>query len=175
MTWRRSTSLQDKVLSSLPYLIPILESLAFGLFLFVQFPVLQFLLIPFVPLSAIYFFSIGGIPLVRFALFFGLYAGVVRNEDLNHFLRFNTMQALLLSIVIALCSLAVDLLGILRLTNLGFSVPVGGAAAPVVIVVLFGTIFLGAVGTSIFSIVQSLRGLYPELPIISEAAYAQTR
>jgi len=49
MTWRGSTTVPDRIFASLPYLLPLIDGLAFGRFLFTQFPVLQLLLIPLAP------------------------------------------------------------------------------------------------------------------------------
>jgi hypothetical protein len=41
--------------------------------------------------------------------------------------------------------------------------------------VLFNTIFLGVLVMVGYSVVQSARGRYAEMPVISEASYLQTR
>ncbi|KGF71973.1 hypothetical protein DO97_13780 [Neosynechococcus sphagnicola sy1] len=179
MTWRGSTTVRDRFFAGLPYLIPLLESLNFSLFIFMQVPLLQVIFLPLFPLLLIYNFSLGGMQIVPLALFIGLFVGVVRNPDMHHFLRFNTMQALLIAIVLYLCSLLLSLVGFMQpLVPLGFSVSASslqGIQAPILLIIFFDTVFLGTLVAVAYSIVQCVRGLYAEIPFISEAAYEQTR
>lgn len=62
MNWRGSPTVSDRILSSLPYLLPLVDGLLFGEFLFREFPALSFLFIPLTPLLALY----------QFIPFFGL-------------------------------------------------------------------------------------------------------
>lgn len=169
MTWRGSTDWQQRIISALPYILPLIEVRRFGSFLFAQFPALQLLYIPFSPFIALLENLDRAIPFlgVTFILFFALYLGVVRNEKFAHFLRFHTMQALLLSIFTFLSFYVLQLLGI----------PVGAVSAtPLLLLsVLFSLLFISVTGACLFSMVQAARGLYAEYPFISEAAYAQTR
>jgi hypothetical protein len=104
MTWRGSTTVPDRIFASLPYLLPLIDALSFGRFLFTQFPVLQLLLIPLAPLMELY-----RLPFASLIIFFALYLGVVRNENISHFIRFNAMQAILLDIVLMLCGLVLPI------------------------------------------------------------------
>ncbi len=83
MNWRSSTDWKDKLFGSLVYLLPLMYSLEFGSFLFRQFPFLQLLLIPLTPLLLLY-----SIPFAGLIIFFALFAGVVRNYRISHFIRF---------------------------------------------------------------------------------------
>ncbi|BCL35758.1 Tic20 family protein [Nostoc sp. MS1] len=159
MTWRGSTTIKDRIFACLPYLLPIVDSLMFGSFLFRNFPALQVLLIPLQPVLIIYE-SLG--QLGQLLMFFALFIFVVRNEKINHFIRFNTMQAILLDIVIFLCSILVRILT---------QVP-GTAFA---IETLANTIFLGIVAAVVYSVANSLLGRYAEIPAISDAVYMQVR
>ena len=169
MTWRGSTDWQQRIISALPYILPLIEVRRFGSFLFAQFPALNLLYIPFYPFISLLESLDRAIPFlgVTFILFFALYLGVVRNEKLAHFLRFHTMQALLLSIFTFLCFYVLQLLGI----------PVSAVSVTPVFLfsVLFSLLFISVTGACLFSMVQAVRGLYAEYPFISEAAYAQTR
>jgi Chloroplast import apparatus Tic20-like len=158
MTWRGTTTVSDRVFASLPYLLPLVEVLAFGGFLIRQFPIIGVLFVPLIPLLRIY--SVNSfIPLL---IFLALFMLVVRNEKINHFIRFNTMQAILLDIVIFLCRIMTDVIGLVPSSD--FAVQT-----------LYTTIFLGIVGAAIYSIAQSLLGRYAEIPAISEAVYTQVR
>ena len=158
MTWRGSTTVKDRIFAALPYLLPLLYALPFGVFLLRQFPVLNIILIPLSPLI----FIKSTIPLAGLILFFVLFLAVVRNERIAHFIRFNTMQAILLDILLVLCSFAMSILG-------------RGLGANFFIETLSNVIFLGTLAACGYGIVQSLLGRYAEIPTLSEAVYAQVR
>ncbi|MDB9452171.1 Tic20 family protein [Dolichospermum circinale] len=159
MSWRGSTTFPDRIFACLPYLLPLIDSLGFGSFLFRQFPVLEVLLIPLQPVLIVYG-SLGQIG--QLIVFFALFVLVVRNEKINHFIRFNTMQAILLDIVIFLCSV------LLRILT---SIPGSGFAMET----LANTIFLGILAAVGYSVFQSLMGKYAEIPTISDAVHMQVR
>lgn len=148
MTWRGSTTVQDRIFACLPYLLPLLDGLKYGRYLFDQFPPLKLIFIPLAP-----FFG--------FILFLALFLMVVRNNNISHFIRFNTMQAILLDIVLILCGLILSRLG----TTLG----------GFILETLSNMIFLGILGSFIYAVVQSAMGRYAEIPTISDAVYMQVR
>ncbi|MEO1427882.1 MAG: Tic20 family protein [Cyanobacteria bacterium J06632_19] len=158
MTWRGTTTVKDRIFASLPYLLPLIEGLAFGSFLLNQFPALQVIFIPILPVIAIY----NGIPFAGLIVFFALFMLVVRNEKIAHFIRFNTMQAILLDIVLVLCGLVVRALS-----------PVPGANFA--IETLANTIFIGLIVAVVYSVAQTIMGRYAEIPAISDAVYMQVR
>ena len=159
MTWRGSTTSLDRTFACLPYLLPLLDGLIFAEPFFRQFPALQPILIPLIPLIQIY----RGIPFMGLIIFFALFLLVVRNDNVSHFIRFNTMQAILLDIVLIVCNIVLDY--VLKPT-LG-----GGLFLDTVL----NVIFLGTVAAIIYSVVQSLMGRYAEIPTISDAVYMQVR
>ncbi len=158
MTWRGSTTVQDRIFAALPYILPLISGLEFGGYLFSQFPQLTIILIPLTPFIFIY----SKIPFAGMVVFFLLFLLVVRNERIIHFIRFNAMQALLLDILLVLFSLAMSILG-------------RGLGENLVTQTLFNVIFLGTFGACGYAIVQSLLGRYAEIPTLSEAVYAQVR
>ncbi|MEO1211718.1 MAG: Tic20 family protein [Cyanobacteria bacterium J06638_20] len=158
MTWRGSTTITDRIVASLLYLIPLLNSLQFAVPFFSQFPELQFLLIPLMPLIQIY-----SLPFVSLAIFFAVFLLVVRNENMSHFVRFNGMQAILLSIVLFLCSIIIQFV---------FQPLLGGG---LLLETLFNVVFLGTLTAVIYSVVQSVLGRYAEIPALSDAVYMQVR
>ncbi|NET58181.1 MAG: hypothetical protein F6K47_19100 [Symploca sp. SIO2E6] len=157
MTWRGSTDFKDRIFASLPYLIPLFYAIPFGRFLFSQFPVLKLILIPLIPLEIIY-----SVPFAGIAVFFILFLAVVRNPRVAHFIRFNTMQAILLDIIIILCGLLLPIL-------------LEGLGTNLLTETLYNIVFLGTLFACGYSIVQSCLGLYAEIPGISEAVYQQVR
>ncbi|MEM8610837.1 MAG: Tic20 family protein [Cyanobacteria bacterium P01_H01_bin.105] len=166
MTWRSTTETSDKLLGSLPYLLPLLDAVVVGGALFkliANFPVLvplgEILLILVTPVRFVY----GLLPfgLGSLAVFFALFLLVVRNPNISHFIRFNTLQAILIGFIISIGSLLLSLLtmpGLALITDTFYNV------------LLFGGI--AAVGYSVF---QCLMGRYPEIPTISEAVHMQIR
>ncbi len=158
MTWRGETTIKDRLFACLPYALPLVSVIPFGGFLIRQFPILELLFVPLTPVLFIY----SVIPFADIIIFLVLFLLVVRNEKIIHFIRFNAMQAILLSIALALCSL---LLGVL-MPRLGQNL----ITETVLTIIFFST--LVACGYSIF---QSLSGRYAEIPAISEAVYAQVR
>lgn len=166
MTWRGTTTVPDRIFACLPYLLPLSSGVMFfGESLINDFPILTIILIPLFPIIQIYAvinslipFGLGGL-----IIFFVLLLTVVRNPRIKHLIRFNTMQALLLDIVLVLCSLVISY--ILQ--------PVFGGG--LVIETLNNTIFLGVLVAVGYAIAQSVMGRYAEIPTISEAAYTQVR
>ncbi|MGA7936536.1 MAG: Tic20 family protein [Kovacikia sp.] len=167
MTWRGSTSPTDRIFASLVYLLPLMDALVLcfnqvgsGSFLS---PIFNAIVKPLFPLISIYYFSLGGfMPLI---VFFALFMLVVRNEGIAHFIRFNTMQAILMGIVLSL-------LGIVW----GFVLaPIPGIGGGLIAQTLFNTIFLGTLVAVGYSVIQSALGRYAEIPTLSDAAYTQVR
>lgn len=156
MTWRGSTTVKDRIFACLPYLLPVVEVFAFGQFFLTQFPPVQYLFLPLLPLLRIYY----GVRYAGLIIFFALFIFVVRNEKISHFIRFNTMQAILLDIIVFLFGILTDVVGLL---------PAGGFAVQT----LYTTVFLGIVVACVYSMIQSLLGRYAEIPAISDAVYMQ--
>ncbi|MBD2442936.1 hypothetical protein H6G25_06920 [Dolichospermum sp. FACHB-1091] len=158
MSWRGSTTFPDRIFACLPYLLPLIEVFAFGQFFLNDFPLLKLIFLPLLPLLRIY----SGIPYAGMIIFFALWLLVVRNEKISHFIRFNTMQAIILDIVIFLCSILTDIVKF---------VPGSGFAMQT----LYTTIFMGIVAAVVYCVAQSLMGKYAEIPAISDAVYMQVR
>lgn len=158
MNWRGSTTVPDRIFACLPYLLPLIEVFAFGQFLLRDFPLLGIVFLPLLPLLRIYY----GVRYAGIIIFFALWLLVVRNDKIAHFIRFNTMQAIILDIVVFLCGILTDLVKF---------VPGSGFAMQT----LYTTIFMGIVGAVVYSIFQSLNGRYAEIPAISDAVYMQVR
>lgn len=158
MTWRGSTDTKDRIFASLPYLLPLVYGYQFGNLLFNQFPFLRFIYWPLQPLLGLYY----GMPLAGIVIFFVLYLAVVRNERISHFIRFNTMQAILLDIFLLLCGLVLQYF-------------VSPLRLELITATLYNVVFLGMLAACFYAIVQSLLGRYAEIPTISEAVYAQVR
>ena len=92
------------------------------------------------------------LPFGGLLLFLIIFAGVVRNPKIPYFIRFNGCQALLLEIALIIFSYV---LRIIQFNELG----------------LF--LFISTVAIFIFSFVQCLYGIEPEIPLISKSARMQ--
>jgi Chloroplast import apparatus Tic20-like len=160
MTWRGSIDIKDRIFAALPYLFPLIYALLFGQYLLEQFPILGLIYAPLTPLVAIYF----GFPFAQFIIFIVLYMAVVRNERISHFIRFNTLQAILIDILLFLIGLV---LGIV-------ASPLSGQLS-LIVTTLYNVVFLGTLAVCGYSMVQSLLGRYAEIPSFSEAVYSQVR
>lgn len=163
MTWRGSTTPKDRFFACLPYLLPLIEGLAFSKYFFGQFPELEVVLWPLLPVLFVYdtinrfTFGFGGL-----IVFFALFLLVVRNESINHFIRFNAMQAILLDIILVLCSFILNLFG-------------SGLGGGLIVETIYNVIFFGMIAAVVYSIVQSVMGRYAEIPTLSDAVYMQVR
>lgn len=166
MTWRSTDAISDKLLGCLPYLLPLFDAVVVGGALFKlidNFPVLAPLRdVLFILVSPVLIaYSLVPLGLGKLIVFFALFFLVVRNERISHFIRFNTMQAILIGFIIYIGSLVLGLLtvpGLELITDTFYNV------------LLFGG--LAVVG---YSIVQCLMGRYSEIPTISEAVHMQIR
>lgn len=151
----------DRAFAALSYVMPLASALQAGVYFFSFLaqqapPVLnafQLLLLPLSPLLAI-----ERNPILGLGVFILLFAFVVRNTDINRFIRFNVLQAILVSFMLSIASLILNILGLTR----GF---VGET--------LLNVLFLGGMAIVVYSVVQSIRGVYAEIPTISEAVNMQ--
>lgn len=159
---RMSTSTipaSDRLVSALSYSLPFINSLHYGRFLFARFPPLASGLAPVLPLVSAY----RSIPYASFVAFFALYLGVVRNPAFSRYVRFNSMQAVVLDVLLALPILAQRIFGAPPARGVGF----------LVLEVAFGTIFVLALGCFLYGVASSVLGRTPYLPIVATAANRQ--
>ncbi|CAN8072228.1 unnamed protein product [Agarophyton chilense] len=148
----------DRLLSTLPYLIPLLDSLTFGTFVFRRVPLLaNVLLLPLLPLYNVY----RGVPFLAFGVFLALFVLVVRNVNVSRFVRFNTYQALILDIALILPQLFQGL----RL----------GAAVPTAVVELCSTAVFYAVALAVsYALLSNVQGKLPDqIPAVSDSVKQQ--
>ncbi len=145
----------QKFLGILIYMLPWSEALPFGRYLFQDFPLLQWLELPTLPIIIFQ----RGVPFGNLLLFFILFLGVVRNPKIPYFLRFNTLQAILIDIGLLLISYAFQI--ILQ--------PLGG----LVLSTFSSTVWIGVLAIIVFASIESIQGKEPDLPWISEAVRMQ--
>ena len=158
MTWRGSTTFKNKILACLPYLLPVVAVVIHGDFLIEKCSVLKLVYSPLMPLVQIHY----GVPYSGLIIFLALLILVVRNERINHFIRFNTMQAIILNVAIFLFGILSNVLRVFK-------------AEFFVMQTLSTIIFVGVLISVVYSVAQTVMGRYAEIPAISDAVYAQVR
>ena len=166
MVRRSSVDYLNRLYASLPYLLPLAAVFVFGAFLFIQFPPLLIAFFPIFKLNQVLSISIIDFISIRFVAWFCVFLFVVRNYKVNHFVRFNAMQALLLDIIVALVGAITQLLGVI-LGQVAFF--------PFMLQIIASVTFLGITAASLYAIFQCIRGKYGEMPVISDVAYSQVR
>lgn len=166
MPRRSSVDNLDKLYASLPYLLPITAVVGFGAFLFVQFPPLFTVFLPVLKLNQLLSISIIDFISIRFVAWFCVFIFVVRSYKVNHFTRFNAMQALLLDIIVALVGAVTQILEVI-LGQISFY--------PFILQIIASVTFLGITAAFVYSVFQCICGKYAEMPVISEVAYYQVR
>lgn len=146
----------DRIVSCLPYLLPVLDGDKFGRYIYARVPPLGFAdAILLGPLKIAY----NSIPFLGFGIFIAL-SVLSRNPNLSRGVRFNMQQAILLDIVLIFPSL---------FGSLGMNFP-RILAEPASNFVYYGLV--ASVG---YAVISNLQGKTPnEIPIVSEAAEAQT-
>jgi hypothetical protein len=169
MTWRGSTQPLDRLYGCLPYILPMSAVVVFGDALFRQVP---FLVYPFIPFIWV-FINILNFPVVpqigisgEFVIFMCLFFFVIRSTRISHFIRFNTMQAILLEIAMFIAQIILRFLG---------KILEGVPSITFLFEILANTVFIGMIAACVYAVVQSAMGKYAEIPAISEAAYYQVR
>ncbi|KAI3994656.1 hypothetical protein MKX01_027546 [Papaver californicum] len=147
----------ERLISAVAYCLPFFNGLQYGRYLFVQYPNLGLLFEPIFPLLNLY----RSVPYASFVAFFGLYLGVVRNTSLSRFVRYNSMQAVVLDVLLVLPLL------IQRVFNpgkgLGFKLMMMG----------YNFIFVFIVVCFLYSVGFSILGRTPYLPFVADAADRQ--
>ena len=89
-------SIADRGIAALPYILPLLDGLRYGRFFFKEFPMVLKLILPLRPLIEWY----SSFPFASLLVFFGLYYGLVNNQNFSYYVRFNCMQCILLDILL---------------------------------------------------------------------------
>nr|YP_009297662.1 hypothetical protein Hrvl_146 [Hildenbrandia rivularis]AOM67206.1 hypothetical protein Hrvl_146 [Hildenbrandia rivularis] len=155
-------SIIDKYGSIVPYWLPLLEgSMNFGMRVISQYPKYISLLYGkyILPLLEIYI----AYPILAFVVFFLLYYLFIRLDRpirTSSFVRFHILQAILLFLINSVLGASYKSLPI------EFRSSLAGLAVT-------NILFLFTVSTIIYSVIKSIEGQYPEIPIISEAVKMQ--
>jgi len=150
----------DRVVALVPYLLPLMSALRYGRFFFTQFPAAVILLKPLMPILR----GVATLPMGNLIVFFAIYLGIAKNQNLSRFCRFNAMQAILLDIALIFPSLVESLFGP---GILGIGLPYG------VTMVMHNAIFVVTLGAFALAAVGCMTGQYVRLKFLADAADAQ--
>lgn len=145
-----------RILAIIPFIIPLMGTIAFTHTAYEMLPLLKHMMFIFAPAMQIFY----GNQFIPFLSFFALFLAVVRNEKVPHFVRYCTMQAILLDICCMLGGLIMQYMPIFVMVSwMGEWMELW--------------VFANSFFALFYSIFNALQGLYPEIPIITEAVYAQ--
>tara|TARA_Y100001968_G_scaffold263830_1_gene252526 strand:- start:7710 stop:8171 length:462 start_codon:yes stop_codon:yes gene_type:complete len=148
--------LWQKIIGIFIYMLPWSEALPFGRYLFTDLPFIKWLIIPALPIIFIQRL----IPFGGFILFIMIFLLVIRNPKVPYFLRFNSLQAILINIGLIIINYLFEIL----------FMPFGNS---LLIKTFSSTILIGTLGIMIFSIFECIQGKEPDLPGISAAVKIQ--
>ncbi len=142
------SNLSQKIFSIFLYTLPLNAAIPFGYTLFYKFAFLKWILYLTLPITLIE----KSLPFGNLILFIILFAGIVRNSNIPYFVRFNGCQALLLDISLIIFSY---LLRIFQFTELGIF------------------LFISVLAVFIYSVIECIYGVEPEIPFISKSVRMQ--
>ncbi|KAJ4981563.1 hypothetical protein NE237_032400 [Protea cynaroides] len=148
---------QDRLISAVCYFYPFFDGIQYGKYVITQFSPIQVLIQPLVPAIRVF----KGFPLNGFLVFLTLYFVVVRNPNFSRYVRFNTMQAIVLDVLL----IFPDLVERSFNPREGFGLDL--------VMSLDSTVFLFLLVCLIYGSTSCLFGQVPRLPIVAEAAERQ--
>ncbi|PKI50491.1 hypothetical protein CRG98_029096 [Punica granatum] len=152
-----SADAPDRLISAVCYFYPFFDGVQYGKYVVTQFSPIATLIQPLLP--AIKAFK--SFPFNGFLVFLTLYFVVVRNPNFSRYVRFNTMQAIVLDVLL----IFPDLLE--RSFN-----PRDGVGLDLMMS-LDSTVFLFLLVCLIYGSSSCLLGQVPRLPLVAEAADRQ--
>ncbi|KAJ7960932.1 protein TIC 20-v, chloroplastic [Quillaja saponaria] len=147
----------DRLISAICYFYPFFDGVQYGKYVITQFAPVQTVIQPLLPAIRVF----KSFPFNGFLVFLALYFVVVRNPNFSRYVRFNTMQAIVLDVLL----IFPDLLE--RSFN-----PRDGVGLDLMMS-LDSTVFLFLLVCLIYGSSSCLLGQVPRLPIVAEAADRQ--
>ncbi len=149
-------SLTEKLISTLFYMLLSPEIIRYGNHIYSNIPIIK--IVNYI-LGPILFLK-DTLPIGNFWIFIILFFGVVRNPKVPYFLRFNIMQVILLKLTFIITEYIYIL--IISINNIRF-----------INESIQTFVFIGGLTFIIFAIVQTLRGIQADLPLITDATRMQ--
>ncbi|XP_050215512.1 protein TIC 20-v, chloroplastic [Mercurialis annua] len=152
-----SADVGDRLISAVCYFYPFFDGVQYGKYVLTQFSPIQTLIQPLIPAIRVF----KSFPFNGFLVFLTLYFVVVRNNNFSRYVRFNTMQAIVLDVLL----IFPDLL------ERGFN-PRDGLGLDL-LMSLDSTVFLFLLVCLMYGCSCCLFGQIPRLPIVADAADRQ--
>tara|TARA_Y100001968_G_scaffold329761_1_gene379862 strand:+ start:239 stop:697 length:459 start_codon:yes stop_codon:yes gene_type:complete len=149
-------SLEGKILAILLYMIPWSDCLIFGDNLFTIYSFTKVIRFPAYPILFIESF----LPFGNLLLFLIIFIGIVRNNKVSYFLRFNALQCLLINIGVIIISFIYDI----------FFYPF---ESTLIVRTLTNTLLISLFAMLAYCVWSCLQGKEPDLPGISNATKMQ--
>ena len=149
-------SLGGKILAILVYMLPWADCLTFGNHLYIKYPFTQIIQIPAIPIILIE----RSLPFGDLLLFLAIFIGLVRNNKVSYFLRFNALQSLLINIAIII----IDFI---------FRIFFSPFENTLIIRTFSSTLLISLFSIITYCIWSCLQGNKPDLPGISQATKMQ--
>ena len=149
-------SLGERILGVILYMIPWSDSLIFGNHLYIKYPFTQIIQVPAIPIILIE----RSIPFGSLLLFLGIFIGLVRNNKVSYFIRFNALQSLLINIGIIIVNFIFEIIFSPFLNSL-------------IIRTFSSTLLISIFSVIVFCIWSCTKGNEPDLPGISQATKMQ--
>ncbi len=146
----------QRFIAFIVYLLPWSDAIPFGNSLFIELPYLRWLALPTLPIIILERI----IPFGSLLIFILLFVGIVRNQKISYFLRFNTLQAILIDIGIIFISFAFEIL----------ITPIGNG---LILRTISSTILIAVLTIVIYATIECIQGKEPDLPGISSAVRIQ--
>ena len=149
-------SLGAKLLGVLLYMIPWADCLQFGNHLYIKYPLIQIIQVPAIPI----FLIERSLPFGNLLLFLAIFFGLVRNNKMSYFLRFNALQSLLINIGIIIISFIFEIIFSPFLNSL-------------IIRTFSSTLLISLFSVIVYCVWSCTQGNEPDLPGISQATKMQ--
>ena len=149
-------SLGEKILGVFLYMIPWSDSLMFGNHLFIKYPFTQIIQVPAIPIILIE----RSLPFGNLLLFIAIFIGLVRNNKVSYFLRFNALQSILINIGIIIVSFIFEIIFNPFLNSL-------------IIRTFSSTLLISLFSVIVYCVWSCTQGNEPNLPGISQATKMQ--
>ena len=146
----------EKILGILLYMIPWADSITFGNHLYIKYPFTQIIQIPAIPIIIIERL----IPFGNLLLFLAIFIGLVRNNKISYFLRFNALQSLLINIGIIIISFV-------------FQIFLNPFDNTLIIRTFSSTLLISLFSIITYCVYSCVQGNEPNLPGISNATKMQ--
>eukprot|EP00898_Chlorokybus_atmophyticus_P005886 jgi/Chlat1/6299/Chrsp44S05873 len=144
----------DRLVSSVAYLLPFFDGIRYGRFFFQQVPAAEVALTPLKPFLGFYF----TFPFASLIAFLALYYTVVQNQRYSRYVRFNTLQAILVDILLFFPSLIDSVFK-----------PTDGLSLQIYIS-FYNTVFFFIFACFLLGVSSCLAGRVPRLPLVADAA-----